>query len=201
MKLTLDLEPEDDPFSDLTLILFHTTAPNYTFVDDLNHLYRLGLSRQNDFLLPQSDLKSTPTSPSEHQAYPLFSYRDPLRHITYHLIERPQQPASTHAPLATLWSPLQKLLFIQGEGSEQVAEHIMSEFTLLPPTPPADDLAAIARHNILEAFHSAFTPVTLLDPSASLPPDASRKAQRQHTELQQLVTFILQYFELHQPTL
>ena len=188
MKLTLDLEPDDDPFVDLALILFHTTAPNYTFVDDLNHLYRLRLARREDFTL-------------DSDAYPLFSYYDTLRQLSYHLIERPAQLSSSRTPLATLWSPLQKLLFIQGEGASEVSDSILGDFTVLPPTPPTDDLAATARHNILAAFHTAFTPVTVLDPSAPLPPDASRKAQRQHSELQQLVTSILQYFDLHHSTL
>ena len=167
MRYTFDLEPEEDPFHGLALILFHTSAPNYTFVDDLNHLYRLRLARREDMELD-----------SDH--YPLYSYRDPMRHLTYHLIERPAQLSASHSPLTTLWSPLQKLLFIQGEYATE-----------------ADDLAAATRHNILAAFHTAFTPVTALDPSAPLPPDASRKAQRQHTEMKQLVTSILQYFDLH----
>ena len=184
MRYTFDLEPEEDPFQGLALILFHTSAPNYTFVDDLNHLYRLRLARREDMELD-----------SDH--YPLYSYRDPMRRLTYHLIERPAQLSASHSPLTTLWSPLQKLLFIQGEYATEAAELIVGEFTMLPPTPPADDLAAATRHNILAAFHTAFTPVTALDPSAPLPPDASRKAQRQHTEMKQLVTSILQYFDLH----
>ena len=188
MKLTLDLEPEDDPFQDLAIILFHTSAPNYTFVDDLNHLYHFRLARKEDMELYSCN-------------HPLFSYHDPLRHLTYHLIERPAHPLPANAPLATLWSPTHKLLLIQGEDAQRQADLIVGEFSVLPPTPPADDIAATTRHQILSNFHATFTPVSTLHPGAELSPTASRKARREHADLQQLVTSILQYFDLHHSTL
>lgn len=186
MKLTLDLEPEENPFEDLALILFHTTAPNYTFVDDLNHLYRLRLARQDDLQL-------------DGALYPFFSYRDTLRRLDIHLIERPSQSLPANAPLATLWSPSHKLLLLQGEDAQRQADTIVAEFSVLPPAPPTDDIAATARHQILTGLHAAFTPVSALHPDAELPPTATRKARREHADLQQLVTSILQYLDLKHP--
>lgn len=185
MKLTLDLEPEENPFEDLALILFHSSAPNYSFVDDLNHLYSLTLARKDDLIL--SDFP-----------FPLFSCRDTLRQLSYHLLERPS--ASASQPLPSLWAPLHKLLIIQGEDAHRQADTILAEFSLLPPAPSPDDLANFARHQILANFHAAFTPVTLLDPDAPLPPDASRKTRREYADLQQLLASILQQFDLHPTT-
>ena len=186
MKFTLDIEPEETPFDNLAVVLFHTQAPSYTFVDDLNHLYSLSLCREDDM-----PLHSLP--------YPHYSYRDPLRQLSYHLLERPPLPqASTPYPLASLWQPLHKLLLIQGDSAQTTADTIAREFSSLPPAPQPDDLAASARYRLLLSFHTDFTPVSLLLPDAPLPPNASPKARRQRNDIKQLLSSILQYFDLSQ---
>lgn len=193
MKLTLDLEPEEISFDNLAVVLFHSQAPNYTFVDDLNHLYSLSLSREDDM-------------PLDTLSYPHYSYRDTLRQLSYHLLERPNSPSPDdhHSKFKiqisnfTFWQPLHKLLLIQGDNAQAMADRIAGEFTVLPPAPAADDLAATARYRLLEDFHASFTPVSLLDPAAPLPPNATAKSRRERNDIKQLLTSILQYFDLSQ---
>lgn len=186
MKFTLDNEPEEISFDNLAVVLFHSQAPNYTFVDDLNHLYGLTLSREDDM-------------PLDTLSYPHYSYRDPMRQLSYHLLERPLHHSATHhASTLSLWQPLHKLLLIQGDNAHAMADMIAGEFSTLPAAPPTDDLAATARYRLLQAFHADFTPVSLLDPAAPLPPNASAKARRERNDIKQLLSSILQYFDLSQ---
>ena len=57
--LKLDIDDFGDDSEDLAYLFFHTACPGYVFVDDLNHLYDLALSRENDL-----DLSTATTTTS-----------------------------------------------------------------------------------------------------------------------------------------
>ena len=176
---TLDIDEDDSPFDDLALLLFHTAAPNYSFVDDLNRLYGLSLARTEDM-----ELDGTP--------WPVYLYHDTMRQLHYYLIERPLSSGNT----AHYWGAGHKMLLLQGDDATPTADRIYSDFNDLPTPPDPADIHAIERHSILEAFHSSFTPVSILDPTAPLPPSASRKAKKEHDEMERLFTSILDHFDL-----
>ncbi|MBR1766045.1 MAG: hypothetical protein IJ745_03265 [Bacteroidales bacterium] len=179
MRYALDPDPEAPPLQNLALILFHTQAPNYAFVDDLNHLYQLRLSRQTDLAI------ATP-------GWPHYAFNDLLNKISYHFVERPLTHSDTHTvPIPPFWPPLHKMLFIIGDFSQSIADRMLDEFSLLPPEPDPIDLAASARHAILRTLHQDFTPVSSIDINSQLPPSASKKAQREYAENQQFLFSIV----------
>lgn len=175
----LDIEFDSDPFEDLAFLFFHSTDPNYAFADDLNHLYGLALTRVDDM-------------PLLNAAWPVYTYRNTLRQLNYYLIERPVASGNT----APFWGARHKMLLLQGDDATPTADRIYSDFNDLPTPPDPADIHAVERHSILKAFHSSFTPVSLLDPTAPLPPSASRKAKKEHDEMERLFTSILDHFDL-----
>ena len=189
--LKLNIDDLGDDSEGLAYLFFHTTTPGYLFVDDLNHLYGLSLSRLDDLQL-------------EGQSWPLYSYHDNLRQLDYYLIERPTGAIAT----ATHWAPGHKMMILKGEGAADTAEHISNDFATPPPRPtclPGTDgdssyelcgvnPAEVERYNILTSYQQAFTPVNLYDLNA--PTSTSKKVLKERTEIENLFTAILDLLDL-----
>lgn len=175
--LVLDFDDVSSPFEDIAFLLFHSAVPNYAFVDDLNHLYELSLARIDDI-----EIMETP--------WPLFSYRDSLRHLTYHLIERPAL-TSTGVPH---WRPAEKLLMIKGNGAEETAAAICDDFTLDHPSPNPADLRAADHAALLQYYQQSLTAVTFYNPLSQKP--ISRKTAKERAELEALLADIADRLDL-----
>lgn len=174
--LVLDVD-EPSAFEDMAFLLFHTTVPNYAFVDDLNHLYGLSLSRTADIELMNS-------------MWPMFTYRDPLRHLTYHLIERP----TTSAPGVPHWGFGEKLLLVKGACAEETATYICNDFSMGASASHLDDLRAASHASILDYYQQSLTSITLYDPLSQLP--TSKKNARERVELEALLADIADNIDL-----
>lgn len=177
--ITLDIDLESDSHDGSALLLFHSIAPNYAFVDDLNHLYNLRLSRIDDLLLDD-----TP--------YPHFTYYDSLHQLQYNLLERPL----TANAIAPLWSPGHKMLIITGQLAVQTATNIHNEFNNAPSVPPEDDFIAARHLAILDQLRSNFTTTTLLDPLAAPPSTLRGKALRDYNDLFTMADTILDTLDI-----
>lgn len=175
--MKLDLDEEVSPFEGFAFLLFHTATPNYAFVDDLNHLYELALARTDDI-----EIMGEPWS--------MFTYRDPLWQLTYHLIERP----STAATGVTHWGPAEKLLMIKGLNADEIATHICDDFTASHPTGDRTDSRDADHAAILEYYQQSLTAVTLYDPLDQQP--ASKKAAKERAELEALLADIADSLDL-----
>ena len=66
--LKLDLDDFGDDNEDLAYLFFHTACPGYVFVDDLNHLYDLALSRENDLDLNEQKRPTVGSGVASHWA-------------------------------------------------------------------------------------------------------------------------------------
>ena len=64
-----DWDDSEPLATDVAFLLFHSVAPNYAFVDDLNKLYGLALRRTDDIARGE-------------RSWPLFIYHDPLLHLS-----------------------------------------------------------------------------------------------------------------------
>lgn len=177
-KHTLVLEFDDEPsaFEDTAFLLFHTPVPNYAFVDDLNHLYNLSLSRTDDI-----ELMGDP--------WPMFTFRDPLRQLTYYLIERP----ATSTLGVKHWGPLGKLLLVKGLNANESASDIHDDFTAANNTDPQSPKSEL-HSNILEYYQQSLTAVTLYDPQLQQPP--SKKVAKERAELETLLAAIVDNLDL-----
>ena len=135
-KQVFKLEPDDfgDDNENLAYIFFHTTVPGYVFVDDLNHLYQLSLSRLDDLQL-------------EGQGWPLYTYHDSLQMVDYYLIERPTSSAAT----ASHWAPGHKMMILKGERATDIAKFICEDFSTPPPLPDHNNPAVTEHHEILNS--------------------------------------------------
>ena len=173
------LDFDDEGFDDqnIAYLFFHTTVPGYVFVDDMNHLYGLSLSRLDD--MQMADME-----------WPLYIYRDGLRQLDYYLIERP----ACSATFATHWAPCHKMLLIKGENAVETATRICGDFSTPPPPPDPCNPAEVERHNIITTYQEAFTPVTIYDMDA--PATLSKKVMKERGELENLFTTILDHLDL-----
>ena len=172
--LTFDGAADTSALTDVAALLFHNMAPGYAFVDDINHLYGLALARLDDLAL----LGAT---------WPHYRFRDRLERLDYHLIERPQTSASVGAPF---WSPGEKMLIMVGGGAADKADIIVDDFSSVLTPPESGDLAAEGRHTRLAAMHEQFTAVSALDLQHT-PPTTSRKGLREHAEMVQFLSAIV----------
>lgn len=175
--LTLDLDDEMPDFEGYAFLLFSSTTPSYVFVDDLNRLYGLHLTRTADMELQQ-------------QLWPLFCYCDTLARTHYYLVERPASSTSA------AWQAGHKMLILRGEDADAKADAIHCEFgSAVPPADPADLLAA-EHYTLLENFLSAFTLTQRIDPLAVPDTTLSRKAQKEQADLNTLLTDIVDYIDV-----
>jgi hypothetical protein len=169
---------EGSRFEGMAFLFFHTVAPNYSFVDDLNHLYSLELARMEDMLLDDGQ-------------WPVYYYRDTMRRMTYYLIERPAIALGN----ATYWGGGQKMLLIQGDGATIEAERIGNDFGTESHKAEEDDIAAQEHNAMIEAMLRDFVMVTLFDPEKA-PEGLARKALKERNELQALLERIIDYLDL-----
>lgn len=176
--LTLDLDDEMPDFEGYAFLLFSSTTPSYVFVDDLNRLYGLNLTRAADMEMQQ-------------QQWPLFCYYDSLARTHYYLVERPA--AST----STAWPSGHKILIVRGEGADTTANNIHNEFRYARRPDDPTDLLAAEHYALLENFLSAFTITQRIDPMAETSPQMSRKAQKEQTELMALLADIVDYIDMN----
>lgn len=177
--LSLDLDLEDDRWEGIALLMFHSVTPSYAFVDDLNHLYDLGMARIEDLVI-------------EGVQWPLFTHNDPLRQLRYYLVERPTA-AATSAPF---WTPGHKLMILIGQLAGQTAESIHNEFTLSGRPDDPDDIIAARHAELLDDLRSNFTTTTLLDPTAPPPPSLRGKALRDYNALFDIADTILETLDV-----
>ncbi len=179
-KFTLELEDDVLEYEDMALLFFHTPVPGYVFVDDLNRLYRLELSRNPDIELREL-------------RWPLYRYYDPIAKLTYLVIERPSESGGT----APHWKERHKLLIIQGERAELRAESIRTEFEAAPAIKNMDSLLEEERIKILEAYQEELIVVSRMElggtPTVSFP----KKATKERAELETLVYDLLDYLDIH----
>ncbi len=175
--LKLDIDDFGDDSEDLAYLFFHTACPGYVFVDDLNHLYDLALSRENDLDLNE-------------QSWPLYSYHDNLRQLDYYLIERP----TVGSGVASHWAPGHKMMILKGENAVETAEVISNDFGTPPPQPDTCNPAEMERYDILTSYQQAFTPVNIYDIHA--PVSTSKKTLKERTELENLFNTILDLLDL-----
>ena len=180
-KNTLSLDPEfyDDQREDIAMLLFHSVAPSYAFVDDLNHLYNMRLSRIDDLQLNDA-------------AWPLFIHHDPLRQLYFYLIERPAS-ANTNAPF---WTIGHKMLIIIGQLAASTAETIHREFCNASTPDDPDDIIAASHAALLDEMRSNFTTTPLLNPSAPPPSTLRGKALRDYNDLFDLTDVILDTLDI-----
>lgn len=175
--LTLDPDLAMPDYEGFAFLLFHTEAPSYVFVDDLNRLYGFALTRTEDMQL--------------HEAcWPMFTYYDPKLRLHHYLVERPAGSGSA------AWPGGHKLLIVRGDAATNVVESIHEEFSAAPPPVDPTDLLAQEHNRLLENFHESFTLTTHIDPTADTS-TLSRKAQREQAELFALLNDILDYFDIH----
>lgn len=175
----LDLENESPRDDGVAMLMFHNVAPNYAFVDDLNHLYHLQLSRINDI-------------PIDGANWPLFTYHDNLLKLSYYLVER---PLGHEAPLA-MWTAGHKLLIAIGDRAAATVDAIHNEFCSAVEGADPDDLLAAEHTRLLADLLGSFTTTTIVDPSAPAPAALSKKAQRDRDALCDLIDEILDYIDV-----
>lgn len=175
----LDIEDESPRDYSVAMLMFHNVAPNYAFVDDLNHLYNLQLGRINDM-------------PLDGANWPIFTYHDSLFKLSYYLIER---PLGHETPIST-WTAGHKLLIVIGDRAGSVVEAIHNEFCSATSTADPTDLLAAEHANLLADMLGSFTTTTIIDTSAPAPAGISKKAQREYDALCNLIDEILDYIDV-----
>jgi hypothetical protein len=180
-KNTLSLDPDlfDDQQEDLAMLLFHSVAPSYAFVDDLNHLYNIRLSRIDDLQLNDAH-------------WPLFIHHDSLHQLHYYLVER---PVSTNSA-APFWTIGHKMLIILGQMAADTAQAIHREFSNASTPDDPDDIIAANHVALLDEMRSNFTTTTLLSPSTPPPSTLRGKALRDYNELFDLIDAILDTLDI-----
>ncbi len=175
----LEWDEDDEQLNDVAFLLFHSVAPSYAFVDDLNKLYGLGLSRIGDMPLYEA-------------LWPMFSQHDALHRIDYYIVERP----TSCDDATTLWTPGHKMLIVKGEGAQQCVEAIHEEFCSARPADDPTDLLATEHAERLAAMLASFTTTTIVAPEALLSPTLSKKAQREQGALRRMLDDILDYLDM-----
>lgn len=174
----LDDDFTDESWDGIALLIFHSVAPNYAFVDDLNHLYDLDLHRIDDL---QLETDST---------WPLFTHYDSLHQLHYYLVERPANGGAA----AQLWTAGHKMLIVLGQQAAETVENIHREFCeASAPDDPSDIIAS--RHSaLLDELRSNFTTTTIVDPSST--PPLKGKALREYNDLLDLTNSILDTLDI-----
>jgi len=163
-----DFEEESPLLDDTAILFFQSDIPNYIFADDLNHLYRLNLTRTDDV-------------PVRDASWPFYSYHDHLRLLKYFLVERPD--TST------------KILIIRGEDAPSESARILHEFSDSPAESDPLNPDLQHRNGILLSYQQSLTPVTAYDPNPPL--GLSRKAAKERQELDTLLTTLLDHLDLN----
>lgn len=178
-KQILRLDPDPLPGEDdnLAYLFFHTTVPGYALADDLNHLYGLALTRQNDL-------------PVDGQQWPLYTYRDNLRQTDYYLIERPVGNPSN----ATHWAPGHKLLLLQGENANHTANHICNQFNTPLPSPDPSNPSEAKHIAILDSYQQTLATASIYNPNTTAP--LSKKTLKERTEMEAIFAQILDNLDL-----
>lgn len=171
--------PETD---DLALLMFHSVAPHFSFINDLNHLYDFHLSRIEDMEL-------FPDTP----AWPLFSSYDPLKQLRCMVAERPAHDS----PTAPFWTPGHKLMLLRGPVAAETATAIHLDFASSGPAPDPSDLIATAHRALLDEVRADFTTTTLIPPDCNPPATLKGKALRDYRELYDLIYTIIDYIDIH----
>lgn len=168
--LTLDIELDDESplLDDIAILFFHTDTPNYLFADDLNHLYRLALTRVDDIPLSDDD-------------WPLYTYHDQMRLFNYYLVERPLTAT--------------KILIIRGEDASDESDKILHDFSTTPAD--ADPLRPdmLQRNDLLNAYQQALTTVTTYNSQSPSP--LSHKEAKERQEIENLLTNLIDYLDLN----
>ncbi len=176
--LTLDLDDTMPDFEDYAFLLFSSTTPSFVFVDDLNRLYGLGLTRVADMQLQQ-------------QQWPLFCYHDPVARLHYYLAERPASSTSA------AWQSGYKMLIMHGEDADAKADAIHNEFGSATPPDNPNDLLAAEHYAMLENFLAAFTLTHRIFPTEEPDTTLSRKTQKEQADLTALLTDIVDYIDVN----
>ena len=171
--LTLDDEPVID-FDDISFLSILADLPAYALVDDLNHLYDLSFCRTDDAVVGSDTL-------------PLYVYADPMRHLSYYLVELPV-PSEGY------------LLIVKGASCRDTVEAIENEFNSVADEPHPADLPAVQRYRILQRYHESFTPVSIVTFTGGELDIASHPGRRQlkgRPGLADLFARILDFIDLH----
>ena len=174
----LQFEDFEEPEHDYAYLLFLTDIPCFAFIDELNHLYNLSLTRMNDLTLYGA-------------LWPFYYYHDTMSHLRYFFIERPNSSNNN----ASGWSPGHKLLIIKGEDAIREIGSIYDDFTTPPAPPDPLDRLAMQRHQQLLTLYESFIPVSLLNLDSPTP--LARKAAKEFTELQHLIYSLTDQFDIN----
>ena len=178
---TLDIEEEDYGYPDHACLFFHTLAPGYAFVDDLNRLYSIARARRGDMQL-------------RGVSWPLYVCFQPVSKLHWRVVERPRSEDST----APHWQQGQKLLILQGNDARLVADRIEEDFGTPLAIPDDGDHTARRRQGILQGYQQTLMPVSRMDPGQQADTPLSRKAAKERAELESLVYEILDYLDRHE---
>ena len=175
----LDCDDSECQYDNVAFLLFHSVAPSYAFVDDINKLYGLNLSRIEDMNL-------------YGQQWPLFSDRDKMMKLDYYLVEKPLQANICEA----LWTSGHKLLIVKGDRSAAIVNTIHNEFCSINDEHDPADILAEEHALLLNNMRSSFTTTTCIDPSQPLPPSLSKKSQRDYNVLCNILEEVLDYIDI-----
>lgn len=175
----LDWDEGESLFDDVSLLLFHSIAPSYAFVDDLNKLYHLSFCRVNDMEL-------------QGMKWPLFICHDNMMKLNYYLVERPLNSELN----STIWTEGHKLLIVKGDRSETVVDEIHHEFCSSAINHDPADLLAMEHLELLNSLRSNFTTTTIINPSIPLGASSSKKMQRDYNNFCDLLSQILDYIDM-----
>lgn len=172
MKHKLSLDIADSAYEGWAFLQFHTTMPNYVFVDGLNSLYDYRLERVDDMNI-------------DDVAWPLYRFDDSNSHLVYFLVGRPA--AATDAP----WDDGDMVLVVKGENAAEMVETIYDDFNSRHQCDGAD-LLALQHEEQLNQMLSSFTLALQLDPDAAM---AQRSSQRKRGGIVYYCDRILDHIE------
>ena len=177
--LELDWDDGESLYDDVSFLLFHSVAPSYAFVDDLNKLYHLNLCRTHDMTL-------------DGKEWPLFTDCDNMMKLDYYLVEKPIAADDG----SSFWTGGHKLLIVKGDRAKALVDRIHDEFSSPADSYDETDLLAREHAELLESLRGGFTTTTRITPS--LPPSVtlSRKAQRDYNALCHMLEQILDYIDM-----
>lgn len=179
-KFTLELDDDTPELDDVAFLFFHTSIPNYVFVDDMNRLFWLALARQADL-----NMNGLP--------WPLFRHHDPMTKLTYLVVERPAGSGGS----APHWVEGHKLMIIQGEVAGMRAEQLRDDFSTPPHLNPYSTLADEERAQILADYQRELVPVSLFTPGDNIDTPLSRKAAKERAELELLVYDLMDCLDIN----
>lgn len=174
--IVLDASDFQPDYEDWAFLIVHTDMPSYLFADDLNHLYQLGLTRGDDL-------------EAAGKRYPMFTFRDTARMLTYHLLEQPADTAGG------LWARGQKLLMVRGKEAQSAVDAIHTDFSSSPRPAEPTDLLAASHNSLLETYQAVFTLTTPFSPGSAAP-NISRRTRQMLADLTPEIDDILDSIDL-----